>query len=361
MDCEIKDIFEEGATFDTGGQLRLVHRIATGGMGTVYKAALGNVEGFEKIVAVKTLNTSLNSDSKCIGYFINEAKLVSHLCHENIVQLYNLGKHESSYYMVYEYISGATLHEFIACHNLLSRKIPESYTLFIVSRIARGLAYAHTVVDSNRVSCGIVHRDVCPKNIMLTTEGQPKLTDFGIAITHSYAPDDALSGKPIYMSPEQASKKELDFRSDIYSLGVVLFYMLTGYPTRDVLGGISGIISQAVEGSVDWKRFPCEENLHLYDILRKMLSADPVDRYNDTNDLVYDLEQYIYYKGYRTTISTMSEYLHLQMPYIFSHQASHAKPELHPELNGNSLLNEAEIIYSPEIDCETEPFSSVLC
>ena len=336
--------FKAGVSFDTQGQLRLVHKIASGGMGTVYKAALGSIEGFEKTVAVKTLNTPLNTDDKCIGPFIHEAKLASHLCHENIVQLYNLGKFKNSYYMVYEYISGTTLHEFIAFHKLLGSKIPEEYTLFIISRIARGMAYAHSAVDSHRESCKIVHRDICPKNIMISTEGQPKLTDFGIAVTRNHTPDGSLSGKPIYMSPEQAAKREVDFRSDIYSLGIVLFYMLTGSPTRDTQCGIPGMIAQAISGEVDWAKFPSEENLQLYDVLTRMLAVDPIDRYESTDELVAELEQYMYYKGYRTTISKVSEYLGMQMPYIFSHEASHVQPQLAE----CSIVDEEATIYQAD-------------
>lgn len=345
---ETQSDFEVGDTFATEGQLRLLHKIATGGMGTVYKAAYGSIEGFEKIVAVKTLNKSLSSDTKCIEYFINEAKLVSHLSHENIVQLYNLGKYRNSYYMVYEYISGTTLHEFIALHVLLGIKIPEEYSFFIVSRIARGMAYAHTALNSNRENCQIVHRDICPKNIMITTEGQPKLTDFGIAITTNHSGDYSLTGKPVYMSPEQAAKQELDFRSDIYSLGIVLFYMLTGFPTRNVLNGISSTISQAIQGDVAWDKFPCDENLQLYDILKKMLAVNKEDRYSDTESLVEDIEQYMYYKGYRTNISSMAEYLYLQMPYVFSNEATHAKPEL-----PKNKIDESATIFDATHDSET--------
>ncbi|OGV55244.1 MAG: hypothetical protein A2017_09460 [Lentisphaerae bacterium GWF2_44_16] len=300
-------------------EFKVVKTIAEGGMGTVYKAMQKGVEGFEKTVAIKTLLPGLSRDQKFIDMFIDEAKLVANLVHENIVQIYQLGKSEGSYYFVLEFVSGISLHEFQEFHNKIYVQMPQELAVFITSRIARGLAYAHSRLDQTGKPLKIVHCDVCPFNILITTEGLPKLTDFGIARAANLAQDnDSISGKLPFMSPEQAEGNDLDFRSDIYSLGIVLFYMLTGNCTRDITADFDQILLAAVENHIDWDKLPLGFDNDLLKILKKMMAKNPDDRYSTTQELARELEYFIYRNGYGPTIVTLSEYMRKQMPYLFA-------------------------------------------
>lgn len=295
----------------------VIEAIAEGGMGTVVKALKKGADGFEKIVAIKMLLPCYSSDRKFVERFIAEAKLVANLVHENIVQIYHLDKFRDDYYFVLEYVDGVSLFDFMEFHNKVREALPANLAIFIVSRIARGLAYAHSRHDRNGEPLNIVHCDVCPHNIMINTEGLPKLTDFGIARARNVAGDASLSGKLPFMSPEQANKRAIDFRSDIYSLGVVLFYLLCGRNPRNLDEPLREILEQARSNYIDWDRLPEKIDEEILAVLRKMLATDPADRYQNTSTLARDLEYYIYKDGYGPTIVTLAEYMARQMPALF--------------------------------------------
>jgi len=327
-----EDLLNDNYSFKLDDRIRIIKHKAEGGMGSVFKAVYEGVHGFEKLVALKVLKLKASAEERSVRYFINEAKLVARLVHENIVQLHHLGVHKKHYYIVYEYISGTTLHDFIEVHRVLKHPIPRDLAVYIISRIARAIHFAHTSMDQFGQPCNIVHRDICPRNIMLSTGGQPKLTDFGIAIARdfdvNYADDMALVGKPLYMSPEQACGGNVDFRSDIYSLGIVFFQLLSGKPTRNSIKGMDDVLYQAREGQVHWHWLKDDPGADIHAILSRMLERDPANRYCDTRELVVDLEKSIFSKGYGPTSSDLSEYLRLQMPHIFDNSDKHCKPQV---------------------------------
>jgi serine/threonine protein kinase len=298
---------------------RITRTIAAGGMGTVYEAMQDGTSGFAKRVAIKTILPQFSQKQKVVDMFVAEAKLVADLVHENIVQIYQLGKTDNGYYIVMEYVNGQSLHEFIRFHNAIGERIPEKLAVFITSRIARGLAYAHKRIDPYGKKLNIVHSDVCPNNIMMTTEGLPKLTDFGIAIAATAASDansKSLMGKTTYMSPEQARKEPLDFRCDMYSLGIVLFEMLAQVPCR-YAESEEEMIEEAKKGKVEWDFLPEDTPEDVVEILHKMLAPKPEDRYETTSDMARALEYYIYKDGYGPTVQTLEEYLRKQFPYLY--------------------------------------------
>ena len=293
---------------------RLVRNIASGGMGTVYDAIQLGAEGFEKRVAIKTILPELCDDKRFIELFIQEAKLVADLVHENIVQIYQFGRTKDEYYIVMEYINGLSLAEFIRLHTMSDDRPPEELTVFIASRIARGLAYAHSRVDRGGDPLNIVHRDVCPNNILITTEGLPKLVDFGIAKAASHAVR-ARGGKRHYMPPEQAGNGAVDFRSDIYALGLVFFEMLALKPARHRWQ--HKIEAAAREGKVDWEALPAEVSPRVRGILECALQKDASQRYSSTAQFAYELEYTIYHKGYGPTVVTLENYLRDHLPGLY--------------------------------------------
>ncbi len=310
-------------------QFTVTRKIAEGGMGAVYEAQEIGAEGFEKTVAIKTMLSKLNR-KEFSQLFIAEAKLVANLVHENIVQIYQLGRMPSGYYIVMEYVNGISLANFISYHRIMKLAIPEALAVFIVSRIARGLAYAHKRRDKDGNALDIVHRDVCPNNILVTTEGLPKLADFGVAKVAKSAllGDGLIVGKLLYMAPEQAQKKHVDYRADIFSLGAVFFELLSCEPIREV--GSDTTISHAhkiTQDEIPWKHLPSSIHKDVLSILRKMLALDCKDRYQDTDTLAHALEYFIYRDGYGPTIQTLEHYLREHFSFLYSLRDHKAEKE----------------------------------
>ena len=255
-------------------------------MGAMWEGGLKGGGGFERRVAVKTLRDRWSNDARFMELFVAEAKLVCDLVHENIVQIYQLGRRTSGgYYIVMEFVDGLPLRRFLDRHIEEGKRIPEPLAVHIVSRIARGLAYAHTFHDRCGRCLHIVHRDVCLGNVLITTEGLAKLTDFGIAkaLPMQIIGDDWLTGKIRYMSPEQAAREKVDFRSDIYSLGAVLFEMLAHETIRP--HDADPRRTPFAEIPVPWPLLPTETGAEVVDLLRTALDPDPAKRFQETSQL----------------------------------------------------------------------------
>src|SRR5262249_54685110 len=216
-------------TIDSEFRYEVVRQIYEGGMGIVYEALQHGARNFVKRVAIKVIRQSYVNQPQFIENFIDEAKLVADLIHTNIVQTYHLGEANGLYFIAMELIRGVNLEQFGEQLAEKHRVLPVELAVFIVSRIARGLAYAHAKTDKDGKPLGIVHRDVSFKNIMIAFEGDVKLTDFGIAKARGFLADnegEVVAGKPDFMSPEQADFQITDRRSDIFSVGIVLAHLL---------------------------------------------------------------------------------------------------------------------------------------
>jgi serine/threonine protein kinase len=306
----------------------LVRLIAAGGMGTVYEAIQRGAEGFEKRVAIKTITEELSDERQLVEMFIGEAKLVANLVHPNIVQIYQLGKIDKFYYIAMEFINGINLREFMRRHSQLGRSAPVELCAFIVSRVCRGLEYAHSKCDVDGQPLGVVHRDVNPKNIMLDSEGAVKLTDFGVAKARHLLR--ALEGKVLmgttrYMSPEQARFEETDARSDLFSLGIVLHELLAGRPlfnAGDQMATFEAIIHKPIPRPSELNPDVPEE---MDRIAMKFLERDRENRYQTAGETAYDLEYYMYNGRYGPTSMTLARYLHEIFPEL-------ARPSLTPPL-----------------------------
>ena len=210
------------------GRYVIKRKLAEGGMAEIFLASAQGPEGFSKDVVIKVVKEFLTVDSQFVQMFIAEARLASRLNHANVVQIFDFGKHDDSHYLAMEYVRGASLWD-------LRRKAKDTGTIIaptlaaqIISQVARGLQYAHTLTDGGR-PLGVVHRDVTPHNVLLSYDGAVKLTDFGIAkATTTHTVPGMLKGKFAYMSPEQSRGEKVDARTDIFALGVVAWELLTG-------------------------------------------------------------------------------------------------------------------------------------
>jgi len=336
-------------------EFEIVAKIADGGMGSVYKAQQKGVLGFSKIVAIKTILEELADNNEFVEEFISEAMLVANLIHENIVQIYQLGKVKKEYYFVLEYVDGISLYDFMEFHTRVHLKLPPELGVFIASRIARGLAYAHTRVDAAGRPMNIVHCDVCPHNILINTEGVPKLTDFGIARASVRKLDRGIAGKLPFVSPEQiVAGAQLDFHSDIYSLGVVLFFMLAGKLPRAADKLVRDMVGDIRENVINWDLLPADLDDELKQLLKRMLAKEPADRFASTSDLARELEYYIYKNGYGPTIVTLSTYMKKTLPGIFAAQPIPDEDKTMVDPNGDIIdkttkLNIEKTVRLPQV------------
>lgn len=289
-----------------------INKIAQGGMGIVYSADQIGMEEFKKVVAIKTILPKYAEDENFVRHFIGEAKLVADLIHENIVQVYQLEKTDDMLYMVMEYVDGKNLEQFEKYHWENEIPIDPKFGTFIISRVARALEYAHNKKDIKGKFLGIVHRDISPKNIMISFEGVVKVTDFGIAKAAQIMEQEEgkkLSGKVKYMSPEQASFQITDCRSDIFSLGIVYYELLTGHHPFDAFE--PGEILENVKSMQipDPRNFRPDLSKEIVDLLLKMLERDLGKRIQTGRDLSISLEKIIYAKGYGPTNQSLGVYM----------------------------------------------------
>jgi eukaryotic-like serine/threonine-protein kinase len=212
------------------GRFRLLCRIARGGMATVYEAEQVGDRGFTKRVALKVIHEKYAAQPEWLELFIDEAKLSANLMHGNIVQIFQFEEVRGEFFMAMEYVRGVTLRALIDHHRAIREPVPPPLAAYIVSRVCRALDYAHNFVDAAGTRLYIVHRDVSPGNVLLTWDGQVKLADFGIAKARTMrdpAEERKLTiGKKHYMSPEQIVGSKVDWRTDVFSTGVVLFELL---------------------------------------------------------------------------------------------------------------------------------------
>ena len=290
----------------------IVRKIYEGGMGVVYEAEQLGTREFVKRIAIKVVRQNYASQKQFIDNFIGEAKLVADLIHTNIVQTYHLGETNGVYFIAMELIRGVNLEQFAQQISDKRRQLPKELAVFIVSRVCRGLAYAHAKTDKDGRLLGLVHRDVSFKNVMIAFEGDVKLTDFGIAKAKGFLIDqegEVVAGKPDYMSPEQADFKITDKRSDLFSAGVVLAHLLLG---KNIFKGESPeesrsrIMNTAIP---DFRALDSRIDDTLNDILQKALAHDVEQRFTSGDEMLYALEHYIYHSGYGPTNETLGKFI----------------------------------------------------
>jgi serine/threonine-protein kinase len=290
----------------------IVRKIFEGGMGIVYEAEQQGTHQFVKRIAIKVIRQNYADQQQFIDNFIGEAKLVADLIHTNIVQTYHLGETRGIYFIAMELIRGVNLEQFAQQLADKQRVLPKELAVFIVSRVARGLAYAHAKTDKDGKPLGIVHRDVSFKNIMIAFEGDVKLTDFGIAKARGFLVDhegEVVAGKADYMSPEQANFQITDKRSDLFSAGVVLAHLLLG---KNIFKGSSAEESRQRMMNLpipDFRTLDVRIDDRLNEILHHALARNLDKRYPIADQLLYDLEHYIYHSGYGPTNETIGKYI----------------------------------------------------
>ncbi|HLT38210.1 MAG TPA: serine/threonine-protein kinase, partial [Enhygromyxa sp.] len=211
------------------GRYELIHRVAHGGMATVYLGRAKGKAGFEKVVAVKVIHPHLAGEAEFVGMFLDEARIAARIHHPHVVEILDLGESDGVYFMVMEFIEGENLSALIRA--LEGEQLPVAVTLQIIADTLEGLCAAHELRDPDGRPYKLVHRDVSPHNILINLDGWAKVGDFGImkaAGKASNTKTGELRGKLAYMSPEQARGVALDHRTDLFAVGVITWELLTG-------------------------------------------------------------------------------------------------------------------------------------
>jgi serine/threonine protein kinase len=293
------------------GKYLLLSRIAQGGMAELYQAKLVGDEGFEKLIAIKKILPHLAEETSLVTAFIDEAKLAAFLQHPNIVQIYDFGSVNSTYYIAMEYLYGKDLKLITNRCKEMDLPISIENALYIATQICAGLDYAHKLKDFQGKPLNIIHRDIGPHNIFITYDGQVKIIDFGIAkaaIQNTKTQDGSIKGKMAYMSPEQAQGEPIDHRSDIFAMGILLYEMVTH--ERMFEGDAFSVLAKVREvdyipaGTVN-KALPGE----LCGIIDKALAKDREQRYQSAEEMLTDLEKYMHGLSINPSYRNLSQYV----------------------------------------------------
>ena len=211
---------------------RITERVASGGMAEVFKGVAESLQGFKKNIALKRILPALTQNKKFVAMFLDEARLSLSLQHANIVQVFDIGHADDTYFIVMEYVDGVDLKGLIEWRRRIGKRLPTATSLYIINEVCKGLSYAHEMVNPETGKpLGIVHRDISPPNVLISKQGEVKVVDFGLAKATSQletTDPGVVKGKMSYLSPEAARGDEVDSRADIFSVGILLYELLTG-------------------------------------------------------------------------------------------------------------------------------------
>jgi serine/threonine-protein kinase len=331
---------------------RITERVAAGGMAEVFRGVAESIQGFRKNVAIKRVLPALTKNKKFVAMFLDEARLSLHLQHANIVQVFDIGHTEETYFIVMEYVEGVDLKRLLEWRRKIGRPLTIGQTVYSIMEVCKGLAYAHEAVhpETGR-PLGIVHRDVSPPNVLLSRNGEIKVTDFGLAkaaVQVETTDPGVVKGKMSYLSPEAARGAEVDRRADIFAVGILLYEMLTGkrlfygetdYQTVELVRGakIPPIGAQNPEVEPE-----------LEEIVRKALARRPDDRFQSATDLQDALAQYLFSRGLKMIQRDISDLVRA----CAEEQGAVAAPVRKPRGNviDNMLQEEIESFTSVEFE-----------
>ncbi len=278
------------------GKYRLLHRIAIGGMAEIFVAKHVGMQGFSRKIVIKKIREHLSKESTFVNMFLNEAKLAAQLNHSNIGQIYDLGRIGESYFIAMEYVRGRDMRAVVNKTETKGIPFPLEYALKVAADACEGLYYAHRRSDDAGNPLHIVHRDITPENIVVSFDGEVKILDFGIAKAENLATETRvgeIKGKLGYMSPEQVTGKQLDHRSDLFSLGVLLYEWLTGHRLFTGKTDVE-VLRGVVEGKIYPPTYfqpdlpPAVEQLAM-----KALERNREQRYQSAWEFQFDIRQYL--------------------------------------------------------------------
>jgi len=279
---------------------RVVEKLESGGMAEVFRAESEGLQGFRKQVAIKRVLPHLSSKKKFISMFLDEARLSAQLSHSNCVQVFDIGVGDNAFFIVMEFVDGANLKSILESIRKSGRDFPVEAATYIAIELTKGLAYAHELTDNNGAPLHIVHRDMSPPNVLITKNGEVKIVDFGLAKANSQlekSEPGIIKGKFSYLSPEAAMGQEVDARTDVFAVGIILWELLAaqrlflGDTDFQTVKKVQAANVPAISGIN--KKVPAE----LERIIAKSLARDPQQRYTTARALGMDLSKFMFKYG----------------------------------------------------------------
>src|SRR3569623_193333 len=275
---------------------RITERIAAGGMAEVFRGIAESLQGFRKNIAIKRVLPSLTQNKKFVAMFLDEARLSLSLQHANIVQVLDIGHTDDTYFIVMEYVDGVDLKTLLEWRRRMGKRLPMAVALNFATESCKGLSYAHELLsfETGR-PLGIVHRDVSPPNVLISKQGEVKVVDFGLAKATSQietTDPGVVKGKMSYLSPEAARGEEVDSRSDIFAVGILMYEMLPG--KRLFYGETAYQTDELVRNAkippIKAQNTDVEQELEA--IVRKTLARNKEDRYQTANLLQDEINKF---------------------------------------------------------------------
>src|SRR5215468_6291681 len=286
---------------DSQQRYRVVEKLESGGMAEVFRAESEGLQGFRKQVAIKRVLPHLSSKKKFISMFLDEARLSAQLSHSNCVQVFDIGVGDNAFFIVMEFVDGANLKAIIEHLKKTGRDFPVEAAVHIALELCKGLAYAHELTDQNGTPLHIVHRDMSPPNVLVTKNGEVKIVDFGLAKANSQlekSEPGIIKGKFSYLSPEAVMGQEVDARTDIFAVGIILWELLAGQ--RLFLGETDFQTVKKVQAAqvpsvtLINKKVPQD----LERVVMRALARDPAQRYPTARELGMDLSKFMFHFGH---------------------------------------------------------------
>lgn len=272
---------------------QLLSKIATGGMAEIFLAKHVNSPVNSMPIAIKKVLKQYSSNPVLVKMFLAEARIICNISHENIVKIYDFGKFDDQYFIAMEYVFGQNLGSILSKVAEKDQIMPLNLTIEIISAVLCGLDHAHNAQDRNGNFLNIVHLDMNPNNILISYEGKIKVVDFGIAnanYTKKLKGDSGIQGTYAYLSPEQCSGKAVDRRSDIFSVGIILYEMLTGQTLYKQLDNDMAIMNSILNDEIEpINELMPEIDPNLAKIVMKALEKNPNRRYASAMDMREDL------------------------------------------------------------------------
>lgn len=334
---------------------RVIERLEAGGMAEVFLGEAQGAQGFKKRVAIKRVLPHLAQNKRFISMFLDEARLGARLNHANIVTCFDIGAADNTYFIVMEFVDGANLKTIMETVRKSGRLVPVKEAVFICMEACRGLSYAHELTDDEGAPLHIVHRDISPPNIMITKRGEVKVADFGLAKASTQlekTDPGVVKGKFSYLSPEAAQGLDVDERTDVFAMGIVLWEMIAGkrlflaetdYQTVRMVAeanvpSLRGVVPQV---DADFEA-----------VLNKCLARDPAQRYQSARELGDALAGYLFSHQLKVTSYDIANLVN----FVVGEKAKNKKPEKADQSIIDRLIQE-ELLRFTSLDELSDPLN----